>query len=245
MSPHPRSPLPGPSCPRPWLLLVHCPAPARGTGHEVITGETIPCLCGFRPNPFCHFLCNGRTRWAALGSLCLLSAPGWENRKPVKQVWLKLCLVASASSHTAGFYLSWASRSVWLSTEVVEVDAGEGPCEYPGTGLGASAVLWRLGSLWGCLPWQPEAQPLLAGQEEGAGGAGVRSAATCSGAPDPGPSGGGGSVGILGRGAGRRGKAGPGTTAPGSLRRLVRIWGRQEWAGGQALHPGPASILTG
>lgn len=71
----------------------------------------------------------------------------------------------------------------------MEVDAGEGPCEYPGTGLGASAVLWRLGSLWGCLPWQPEAQPLLAGQEEGAGGAGVRSAATCSGAPDRGRAG--------------------------------------------------------
>lgn len=91
-------------------------------------GETIPSLCGFRPNPFCHFLCDGRTRWATLGRLCLLSAPGWENPEPVKRVWPKLCLVACASSHTACFYLGRErSSSAGRSTEV---NTGKGPCEY-------------------------------------------------------------------------------------------------------------------
>ena len=108
--------------PSPHHLPLSCPSrPLPGSGFSLLTARlqpeaqamqrswrNNPLSVRVRPDPFCHFLCDGRTRWAALGRLCLLSAPGPGNRKPVKRVWPKLCLVPK-QVHSAGFHLSGGS----------------------------------------------------------------------------------------------------------------------------------------
>lgn len=94
-----------------------------------------------RPGPFCHFLGDGRTCLVALGSPCLLSAPGWENRKPVKRVWPKFCLIA-LQVHTL-----LTPISPWWGALGTEVPGGRGPCEYPetpGRAIGGASGLGRL-----------------------------------------------------------------------------------------------------
>lgn len=119
----------------------------------------------------------------------------------------------------------------------------EGPCEYPGT-PGLAAPTTRRGERrgtgvpGGCLPGRQEPQPLLAEQEAGVSRLAERHSHLPQGTPVQGLS----LNGFPGQRVGvQKGRAGPDSTAPGSCH-PGKLQGHREWAGGQALHPGPAPL---
>lgn len=210
--PHPPQPplLPSPHGPGPRILL---------TGPSVIMGNN-PGSVWFSPDPFCHFLFEGRARLAALGQ----SLPPCcsENPEPVRRVWPKLCLVARASSHTAHFCLPQVG-SAGARPEVAGGRCSEGPCEYLGT-PGFAAPTTGEGKEGAGVPGVPS--PCSLSRSGGVCRTGIRGTATCPGAPGRG-------------GRGRRPSGLPGQRdgvqrTLGS-RRLVGIQGHQEWAAGR--HP--------
>ena len=141
-----------------------------------------------RPDPFCHFLCDGRTRWAALGRLCLLSAPGPGNRKPVKRVWPKLCLVPK-QVHSAAFHLSGGSfpeqsggpRRSMRTQGHVSTWGPQGPSGFSSWEQGKGHKIW---GHCGVLAIRWRSSLCSWGLEEGPGWGGGRS--PCSGAHRPG-----------------------------------------------------------